>query len=115
MHAGAETVSEFFNEFSHAAHSSMERIVFMSPLPPSKRLETLLTSRHYVARCVYLQGSAFEDADLLRAGVSQVRGGGFNHFGRRVEERTIVLLEAQIESFAAYWASWLAIDRFRLC
>ena len=70
--AGAETVAEFFNEFNHAAHSSMERIVFMSPLPASTRLQTLLTSRHYVARCVFLQGTVFEDADLLRAGVPEV-------------------------------------------
>lgn len=65
-------MSHFFNEFNHAAHSSLERIVFLSPLPPSSSLVTLLTSRHYVARCVFLVGSVFEDTDLLRAGVPEV-------------------------------------------
>ena len=31
VYIGAETVAEFFKEFNHVAHSSAERIVFLSP------------------------------------------------------------------------------------
>jgi len=63
-----ETARDFLEEFFHPDHSQRDvTIVFLDTSPPSFDMQFLLRSPEYSARTMFLEGSPFNEQDLMRA------------------------------------------------
>jgi len=69
-----ETARDFLEEFFHPDHSQRDvTIVFLDSSPPSFDMQFLLRSPEYAARTIFLEGSPFNEQDLIRAEASKCK------------------------------------------